>query len=110
MIFFISTNLLFSSLSNASYAYKRLFLIKNLIKIKKNIGNVKYQIQFSANKNFDSVKKVSVNYNKQVYLIDYKLKTGKKYYYRVRGMKSVNGTTFYGKWSDVKQVKVSKAL
>lgn len=83
---------------------------KAIIKIKKNIGNVKYQIQFSANKNFDSVKKVSVNYNKQGYLIDYKLKTGKKYYYRVRGMKSVNGTTFYGKWSDVKQVKVPKAL
>lgn len=80
---------------------------KAIIKNKKNIGNVKYQIQFSTNKNFKNCKNVDkLSYSKSGYLIDYKLTKGKTYYYRIRGYKVVNGTRYDGAWSDKKSLKV----
>ena len=64
-----------------------------------------YQIQYSTNKKFKKVKtKIS---KKNKYTIK-KLKTKKTYYIRVCAYKIVKGKKVYGKWSNVKKVKLKK--
>lgn len=77
-----------------------------ILKNKKNIGNVKYQIRFADNKKLNNATKIKVSYNKGGYQINYKLKKGKTYFYQIRGYKTVDGTTIYGAWSEKKSVKV----
>lgn len=77
------------------------------IKVKKNIGNVKYQIQYATNSKFENGVKSTNKYNSNGYHVN-NPKKGKTYYFRVRGVKTVNGTTYYGKWSDVKKIKIKK--
>lgn len=66
----------------------------------------KYEVQFSTKKNFSS------NTYKRTFAVSKsstKLTSvpGKKtYYVRIRAYKTVNGTKYYGAWSNVKSVKV----
>ncbi len=66
-----------------------------------------YQIQYAANKNFTSGKK-TVTIKK--YTVTNKkltgLKSGKRYYVRIRTYKKVGTKTYYSGWSSVKNMKV----
>lgn len=64
-----------------------------------------YQIACSTNKNFKSDKKVSAKAKLKSTTVK-KLKSGKKYYIRVRAYKTVGKTRLYGAWSGKKAVKV----
>ncbi len=85
-------------------------VIKNVKKSKKSVKITfkriktakKYQIQYARNKSFTKSKKTKTT-TKLSYTIK-KLKKGKTYYVRVRGKNS----SYYGKWSKVKKVKVKK--
>lgn len=78
-------------------------------KIKVTYGNVPkakgYQIQYSTNKNFKAAKKVTTN---KISLTIGKLKKNKKYYVRIRAHRVIDGQKYYGKWSNVKSIKISK--
>ena len=67
-----------------------------------------YQIQYSANKKFKkkSTKIRTVKKPSLTKLTVKKLKSGKKYYVRVRTYKTMNGAGLYSGWSKVKTVKV----
>lgn len=81
-----------------------------VVKIKKNIGNVKYEIQYATNAEFNNAKKISnLEYNENGYKLTNPTKD-KTYYFRVRGMKTVNDTVYLGAWSDVKQVSTKKQM
>lgn len=71
----------------------------------KKIKNAKgYEIQIATNKNFSKglIKKRTT----KLTYVSSKLKTGKKYYIRVRAYKSEkNKKTIYGKYSDVKNIR-----
>ncbi len=65
-----------------------------------------YQVQVSTAKNFKQnlkTKKVT----KTSYTFT-KLKTGKRYYVRIRSYKKTNKETLYGAWSKVKQSRKVK--
>lgn len=64
-----------------------------------------YQIIYSTSKSFKNVKKVNVK--KTSYTIK-KLKKGKTYYVRVRAYRKVNGKIYYGTYSAIEKVKISK--
>lgn len=60
-----------------------------------------YQVQLSTSKNFKKIaKKQNVSKNTCTFK---KLKTGKKYYVRLRAYKVSGKNTLYGAWSNVKQ-------
>lgn len=63
-----------------------------------------YQVQYSTSSKFKSptVKNVSGNSKTSCTA---KLKTGKKYYVRVRAYKVLSGKKYYGAWSSVKSIK-----
>ncbi len=62
-----------------------------------------YQIKYSTKKNMTGAKTVTSSaLSKKIT----KLKSGKKYYFKVRAYKSVDGSRVYGSWSSVKSVKV----
>lgn len=90
--------------------------IKSLTAGKKNI-TVKYskvskqvtgyQIQYAANKNFTSGKKTAtVRKNTITNRKLTGLKSGKRYYVRIRTYKKVGTKTYYSGWSAVKNIKV----
>lgn len=65
-----------------------------------------YQIKYSASKNFANAKTVTVtNVNSKTKTIK-KLKSGRKYYVKMRSFKSVDGTKYYSNWTAAKSVKV----
>lgn len=64
-----------------------------------------YQIQYGLKANFSSARKFS---KKSGTVTIKKLKKGKAYYVRARVYKVINGTTYYGKWSAKKKVKIKK--
>ena len=62
-----------------------------------------YQIKYSAKKNMKGAKTVTSGaLSKKIT----KLKSGKRYYFKVRAYKSADGSRIYGGWSSVKSVKV----
>ena len=62
-----------------------------------------YQIKYSAKKNMTDAKTVtSGSLSKKIT----KLKSGKRYYFKVRAYKTADGSRIYGGWSSVKSVKV----
>ncbi|MBP5772986.1 MAG: hypothetical protein J6W35_02840 [Eubacterium sp.] len=66
-------------------------------------GAKKYQVQVALKKNFKKgLKKKTTTKTKWTFK---GLKKKKKYYVRVRGAKSYNGTYIWGKWSKVKKKK-----
>lgn len=72
-------------------------------KVKNAVG---YQIQYAKNKKFKEAKK-SVFTKKSSYTIK-KLSKKKTYYVRVRAYKLSGKTKVYGKWSNIKEVKIKK--
>lgn len=65
-----------------------------------------YRIYYSLDKDFETVKKVTVKDAKAVEKTIKKLKKGRKYYFRVRAFKKINGKTVWGEYSKAKSVKV----
>ena len=62
-----------------------------------------YQIKYSAKKNMKGAKTVTSGaLSKKIT----KLKSGKRYYFKVRAYKTADGSRIYGGWSSVKSVKV----
>ena len=78
---------------------------KALIKYNKVQGASSYQVQYSMKKNFARAKTKTAKGNS---LKVSGLKVKKKYYFRVRVCKKVNGKTYYSGWSNVKSVKAKK--
>lgn len=67
-----------------------------------------YQIQYATNSSFTKGKH-SIKYSGTSTSRTYsKMTKGKRYYVRVRAYKKVNGTTYYGYWSSVKSVRISR--
>ncbi len=80
---------------------------KLTVTLKKNLKVDGYQIQYSTNKKFKKAKTVKINKAKTVKKVIKKLKSGKKYYIRVRAFKKINGKVQYSKWAKYKKaVKV----
>ena len=62
-----------------------------------------YQIKYSTKKNMTAAKTVtSGTLSKKIT----KLRSGKRYYFKVRAYKTADGSRIYGGWSSVKSVKV----
>lgn len=64
-----------------------------------------YELQYATNKKFRSIKKKKTPNTK---ISIKKLKKGKTYYFRVRAYKKQGKKTIYGKWSNVKKIKIRK--
>ncbi|WP_029318920.1 fibronectin type III domain-containing protein [Butyrivibrio sp. AE3004] len=83
---------------------------KKSVKIswKKQSKDIKgYEIQYSLDKKFKkNVKTISVNSEKVTSKNIKKLKSGKKYYIRIRTFKKSGKNKIYSKWSSAKSVKV----
>lgn len=74
------------------------------LKLKKISGAKGYEIQYSLKKKMKKVTTITAN---KVKIVIKKLKKGKKYYFKARAYKEVNGVKVYGEWS---KVKVSKKV
>ena len=64
-----------------------------------------YELQYATSKKFRSSKKKKTPNTK---ISIKKLKKGKTYYFRVRAYKKQGKKTIYGKWSNVKKIKIRK--
>ncbi len=75
---------------------------------KKNPYVTGYVLQYSTDSKFakTKTKTVTISSAKVVSKSISKLKTGKKYYVRVRTYKKQGNTSYYGKWSSVKSIKI----
>ena len=65
-----------------------------------------YEVYRAASKNGKYKKVTTVTKASKVTYTNKNLKTGKKYYYKIRTYKTVNGKKVYGEYSAVKSVKV----
>lgn len=75
----------------------------------KKLKNVNgYQIVYATNKKFTKNKKSVTAKKSSTKKVVKKLKKKKTYYFKVRGYKKVNGIKVYGKWSEIKKVKIKK--
>ena len=80
---------------------------KLTLKWKSSKGATGFEVQVSTDKNFKkSVKKSTIKNVNTVTKTFTGLKSGKKYYARVRGYKKVSGKTYYSDWTVSKAVKV----
>ena len=81
---------------------------KMAVSWKRKTGVSGYQIQYAQNKKFTKKKKTKnvAKYKSSATIKG--LKKGKKYYVRVRAYKKGGGKKAYGKWSNVKKVKIKK--
>lgn len=75
------------------------------VKVKSVPKAIGYQLSYSLNKNFKNAKKKS--FTKTTFQVD-KLKKKKNYYIRVRAYTVVEGTKYYGKWSQKYKIKIKK--
>ena len=73
------------------------------VKWKKVSGATGYEVMYAKNNKFKGKKTVTVKKNKVTLK---KLKPKKKYFVKVRAYKTINGNTYYGKWSKTVKVKV----
>lgn len=78
------------------------------MKISRNKLVTGYQFMYSSSKNFSNSKTVRIVNNKITICNIKKLIKGKSYYFKVRGYKTKTGTTYFGDWSSVKQLKIKK--
>jgi cell wall-associated protease len=81
---------------------------KMTVKWSKSLGYTGYQIQYASNASFTKGKHSIKQAGKSVSKTYSGLKKGKKYYVRVRAYKKVGSTTYYGTWSTVQSIKISK--
>ena len=77
------------------------------VKWKKKTNNTSgYIIQYSKSKKFKKGNKtITISKNSNTSKTIKKLKSGKKYYVRIRTYKSYNGTKLYSNWSKAKSRK-----
>ena len=80
---------------------------KVVVKYKKLKGVSGYQVSYSTNKKFKKAKTLTVKSNKAKAVIK-KLKSGKRYYVKVRAYNLDGTKKVTGKWSKVKVVKKVK--
>ncbi|WP_049946135.1 BspA family leucine-rich repeat surface protein [Butyrivibrio sp. WCD2001] len=75
---------------------------------KKQSQNIKgYEIQYSTDKNFKkNIKSVTINKAKATSKTIKKLKTHKKYYFRIRTFRKTGSKIVYSKWSKSKNIKI----
>lgn len=66
-----------------------------------------YFIQYGVKKNFKGAKAGTINKKYTIAVIP-KLKKGKTYYVRARIYKKIGNKIYFGKWSNVKKVKIKK--
>ena len=66
-----------------------------------------YQIQYSTKKSFKKAKTIKVKGSKKTSKVIKKLKSGKRYYVRIRTYRTVKGKKYVSSWSKRKSVKVS---
>ena len=79
-----------------------------ILKMKKDIGDVNYQIEYAMNSNYeDSVLYEPVSYSENGYIVLKNPTVGKTYYFRMRGTKVVDGVTINGAWSTTQKITVS---
>lgn len=81
---------------------------KMLVTWKKVSDASGYTIQYSTVKQFKKAKTLKVKKGKTTSTVIKKLKKGQKYYVKIRAFKTVKGKTYYGKYSNVKQVTIKK--
>lgn len=83
-------------------------LRKKRVKVvwKKIVGADGYIVQYSPKSNFKAAKTVTVKKGTTKTKLFKKLKTGRKYYMRVRAYKTVDGNKIYTKYSAKKSVRV----
>ncbi|WP_298484745.1 leucine-rich repeat protein [uncultured Ruminococcus sp.] len=67
-----------------------------------------YEVQYSTSSSMSGAVTKKLTANKPDTLTVSKLKSGKKYYVRVRSYTNVNGEVYYGDWSDVKSITTAK--
>ncbi len=65
-----------------------------------------YQIQYSTSSKMTNATTKTISKNSTTSQTIKSLKSGKKYYVRIRTYKTVNGSKIYSSWSSVKSVKV----
>ena len=73
---------------------------------KQNTQITAYQIQYSLKKSFKSAKNIIIKRGKMTKFTITKLKSGKKYYVRIRTYKTVSGKKIYSAWSKTVNKKV----
>lgn len=73
---------------------------------KKGAGDAGYQLQYSLKKDFSAKTTVTITKNATVKKVVKKLKSGKKYYVRLRAYKKAGGKAYVSAWSKAKSVKV----
>ena len=78
---------------------------KLTVRWKKAAGASGYQIQYAASRSMRGSRTVSASALTRTLS---GLKKGSTYYVRIRAYKKVNGKTYYGAWSSVKNAKVRK--
>ncbi len=76
------------------------------VRWKKTGGADGYSIIYAGNKSFKSSVKIAVGSGESTARSVKKLKSGKKYYFKVRAYKSLNGKKVYGPYSAVKNITV----
>lgn len=81
---------------------------KMYIKWSASLGYTGYQIQYATNSSFTKGKHSVKRSGKSRTKTYTKLTRGKRYYVRVRAYKKVGSTIYYGTWSTVRSVKISK--
>lgn len=75
------------------------------LKLSGSVNGGGYKIQYGTSRKFKGAKTVTVKGNTASIK---KLKAKKTYYIRARIYKKISGKTYYGKWSNVKSVKIKK--
>ena len=74
---------------------------------KKGKGGITgYQLEYGLNADFSGAKKATVKGEATLKKVVKKLKSGNKYYVRIRTYKKVGKKTYYSKWSKTKSAKV----
>ncbi|MEA4921921.1 MAG: fibronectin type III domain-containing protein [Eubacteriaceae bacterium] len=92
--------------------------VKKAVKVKKRSAKLRwkkassvtgYQVRYGRNKKITKSKKtVTIKSGKTVSKTVKKLKKNKKYYFKVRSYKKIEGKTFYSSWSKTKSFKTKK--
>ena len=86
---------------------KRVNKTQMSVKWKKDTTVSGYQLEYARDSHFSNSKKVIISSKKTTSRTLKNLKSGKKYYVRIRSYKTVNGKKIYGVWSAKKSISGS---